>query len=130
MRLSIALRLLLLLSAVLLTTNGHGQSRSPEASLDAVLRPYLSRYSLPALAAAIVNRGEIVAFGAVGTRRAGTTNPVSIEDRFHIGSDTKAMTSLLAAILVEAGQLRWATTVGQVFPELASTADRELKSVT
>ena len=52
-----ALRLLLLLSAVLLTTNGHGQSRSPEASLDAVLRPYLSHYDLPAIAAAIVIRG-------------------------------------------------------------------------
>jgi len=76
-----ALRLLLLLSAVVLTTNGQAQSRSPEASLDAVLRPYLSRYDLPAVAAAIVTRGEIVAAGAVGTRRAGTTNPVSVEDR-------------------------------------------------
>ena len=37
---------------------------SPEASLDAVLRPYLSRYDLPAIAAAIVIRGDIVAAGA------------------------------------------------------------------
>ena len=125
-----ALRLLLLLSAVLLTTNGHGQSRNPEASLDAVLRPNLSRYDLPAIAAAIVTRGEIVAAGAVGTRRAGTTNPVSVEDRFHIGSDTKAMTSLLAAMLVEAGKLSWSTTVSEVFPELTSTMDQALKAAT
>src|SRR3954451_20910673 len=125
-----ALRLLLLLSAVLLTTNGHGQSRNPEASLDAVLRPYLSRYDLPAIAAAIVTRGEIVAAGAVGTRRAGTTNPVSVEDRFHIGSDAKAMTSLLAAMLVEAGKLSWSTSVSEVFPELSSTMDQALKAAT
>src|SRR4051812_9316181 len=123
MPLSLQSRLLLLLCTVWFTTNGHAQSRSTEPSLDAVLRPYLSRYDLPALAAAIVTRGEIVAAGAVGTRRAGTTSPVSIEDRFHIGSDTKAMTSLLAAMLVEAGKVSWSTTAGEVFPELATSMD-------
>jgi CubicO group peptidase (beta-lactamase class C family) len=129
MGLSLTLRLLPLLSVVVLATNVHGQSRSP-ASLDAVLRPYLSRYDLPALAAAIVTRGEIVAAGAVGTRRVGTTIPVSVEDRFHIGSDTKAMTSLLAATLVEDGKLSWSTTVREVFPELAPTMDHALQAVT
>ena len=51
----------------------------------------------------------IVAAGAVGTRRVGTNIPVGIDDRFHIGSDTKAMTALLAAMLVEEGKLRWDT---------------------
>mgnify|MGYP002621726554 CR=1 FL=1 len=100
------------------------------ASLDATLRPYLARYGLPALAAAAVRDGTIVASGAVGTRRAGTDAPVRIDDRFHIGSDTKAMTALVAATLVEQGRLRWDSTVGAVFPELAATMDAGLRGVT
>ncbi len=106
-------------------------TRSPPAqSLDELLRPYLAQYSLPALALAVVRGGTVVAAGAVGTRRAGTETPVTIDDRFHIGSDTKAMTSLLAGMLVEQGELRWDATVGGVFPELATNMDAGLRDVT
>ncbi len=57
---------------------------TPGVSLDPVLQPYLARYNLPALAAAVVLNGTIVAAGAVGTRRAGTDIPVTVNDRFHI----------------------------------------------
>ena len=53
------------------------------ASLDDILKPYLAKYDLPALAAAVVRDGTIVAAGAVGTRRVGTDIPVGINDRFH-----------------------------------------------
>jgi len=124
------LRPLWLLCAAVLTSAGYAQSPSRGASLDSVLQPYLARYDLPALAAAVVKNGQIIASGAVGTRRIGTTSPVTIEDRFHVGSDTKAMTALIAAMLVEAGELRWTSTVGEVFPELAATMDPALKGVT
>ena len=80
---------------------------------------FSGRYNLPALAAAVVKNGSIVASGAVGTRRAGTDNPVTVNDRFHIGSDTKAMTALIAAMLVEGGKIQWTSTISEVFPELA-----------
>jgi len=98
--------------------------------LDATLRPYLERHGLPALAAAIVRQGRVIAAGAVGTRRAGADIPVTIQDRFHIGSDTKAMTSLIAAMLVEEGRLRWVSTPGEVFSDLAAGMDRGLRDVT
>ena len=121
---------LLLLGAASLTSAGYAQSPSPGASLDSVLQPYLARCDLPALAAAVVKNGEIIASGAVGTRRIGTNSPVTIEDRFHIGSDTKAMTALIAAMLVEGGKLHWTSTVGDVFPELAATMDPAVRGVT
>ena len=99
--------LLLLLCAANLATLAVAQSPTHGASLDTVLQPYLERYNLPALAAAVTKNGEIIASGAVGTRRAGTNLPVTITDPFHIGSDTKAMTALIAATLVEAGSIRW-----------------------
>jgi CubicO group peptidase (beta-lactamase class C family) len=52
-----------------------------------------------------------MAVGTGGTRRIGTVIAVTHNDRFHIGSDTKAMTSLLAAMMVEAGKLRWDSTL-------------------
>jgi CubicO group peptidase (beta-lactamase class C family) len=100
------------------------------ASLDASLEPYLERYGLPALAAAVARDGKIVAAGAVGTRRAGTDIPVTVNDRFHLGSDTKAMTALLAAMLVEEGKLRWDSTAAEVFPELADRMDPGRRKVT
>jgi len=100
------------------------------ASLDVELRPYLTQYDLPALAAAVVKNGKVVSSGAVGTRRMGERIPVTLHDRFHIGSDTKAMTALLAAMLVEEGKLQWAATVSDVFPELSGETDPRLGKAT
>jgi CubicO group peptidase (beta-lactamase class C family) len=114
--------------AVTMVCGGAG-SASAQASLNALLTPFLARYELPALAAAAVKDGKIVAAGAVGTRKAGANIPVTVNDRFHLGSDTKAMTALLAAMFVEAGKLRWNSTVAEVFPELAETMNQGLRRV-
>lgn len=91
--------------------------RTPE-SLNVLLDGYLAKYGLPALGVAVVKKGRIVAMGTVGTRKTGVKAPVTASDRFHIGSDTKAMTSLLAGMYVEEGKLRWDSTLEEVFPEL------------
>jgi CubicO group peptidase (beta-lactamase class C family) len=99
-------------------------------SLDRILNPYLKEFGLPALAAAVFQNGSIVASGAVGTRRAGMQIPVTINDRFHIGSDTKAFTSLLAGQFVQAGKLRWDSTPAEVFPELKAGMNAEFARIT
>jgi CubicO group peptidase (beta-lactamase class C family) len=115
--------------AALMLIGGLAQAASP-ASLDATLQPYLGSYSLPALAAAVARGGDVIAAGAVGTRRWGTDAPVGLNDRFHLGSDTKPMTALLAAMLVEQGKLRWETTVGEVFGKTVTEIDPAWKPVT
>lgn len=99
-------------------------------SLDQTLQPYLETFNLPALAAAVFKNGAIVAYGAVGTRRTGTQIPVRIDDRFHLGSDSKAFTSLLAGQWVEAGKLRWNSTLAEIFPELKSKMNAEFAQIT
>jgi CubicO group peptidase (beta-lactamase class C family) len=106
------------------------QAPTDIASLDGDLAPFLARFQLPAVAAAVAKNGKIVAAGAVGTRRLGTDAPVTINDRFHIGSDTKAMTSLLAGMLVEEGKLRWDSTVGEIYPELVGKMSKGVKDIT
>ncbi|MCK6453387.1 MAG: beta-lactamase family protein [Alphaproteobacteria bacterium] len=117
-------------AALLLAPAASAAERLHGKSLDAALQPYLARHGLPALAAAVAVKGRIVASGAVGTRRAGTNIPVAIDDRFHLGSNTKAMTSLLAAMLVEEGALGWGATVGERFPELGKAFAPDVAGIT
>lgn len=106
-----------------------GSARA-QASLDAMVTAEAKEAGFPALAAAVVSKGKLMAVGTGGTRRVGTTIPVTHQDRFHIGSDTKAMTSLLAAMMVESGKLQWDSTLAQVFPELDAGMDAGVKRVT
>jgi CubicO group peptidase (beta-lactamase class C family) len=99
-------------------------------SLNSTLEPYLKEFGLPALSAAVFKNGEIIAAGAVGTRRAGENIPVTIDDRFHLGSDTKAFTALLAGMYVQEGKLRWDSTLGEIFSELKDKMDPEFAKIT
>lgn len=98
------------------------------SNLAGLLEPIRARHKLPALAAAIVSGGELRDVAAVGVRRAGSAEPVTIDDKFHIGSCTKAMTATMIAALVEEGTLAWSTTVGDIFGDVAM--DDAWKSIT
>ncbi len=101
-----------------------------QESLNRTLEPYLKEFTLPALAAAVFKDGAVIAAGAAGTRRAGEDIPVTIEDRFHLGSDSKAFTALLVGQFVEQGKLRWDSTLADVFPELQDSMDAEFAKIT
>jgi CubicO group peptidase (beta-lactamase class C family) len=98
--------------------------------LNSLLDPILKKYDLPGLAAAIVTSKGLSAVGAVGVRKYGTDTPVTIDDQFHLGSDTKAMTATMLATLVEEGKISWNTTLEQVFPELSLKMNPAYRKVT
>lgn len=101
-----------------------------DPSLARLLEPIRQRYDLPALAALVLTSQGISASAVVGVRQRGTEIPVTLADQWHLGSETKAMTAALAARLVERGQLRWESTLGEVFPEFATNAQPALAAVT
>lgn len=84
-----------------------------------LLAPIREKHKLPGLAAAVVLEGRIVGSGCTGVRALGREEKVTLGDRWHLGSCTKAMTATLAAVMVEKGELKWETTLGEVFPEVA-----------
>mgnify|MGYP003630436310 CR=1 FL=1 len=94
------------------------------------LEPYLKSGNLPAVAAAVVERGVLTEYGAVGTRKMGADIPVTIHDKFHLGSDGKAMTATIAGMMIEEGKLKWDSTLGDVFPELKKTMAPGVEKVT
>lgn len=71
-------------------------------------------HEVPALAAAAIDEGQIVAIGVSGFRKQGGEEHATLADRWHLGSCTKSMTAAVAAMLVEEGTLRWDSTIGDV----------------
>ncbi len=88
------------------------------ADLEQTLEPIRCEFDLPALAAAVVHNGQVIALGAVGERKHKSGIKVTVDDKFHLGSCTKAMTATLVAMLVEQGRLRWDTTLAEALPNL------------
>jgi CubicO group peptidase (beta-lactamase class C family) len=68
--------------------------------------------------------GAAVVFGGrstvavAGLRRVDGAEPVREGDAFHLGSDTKAITTAVAARLVERGLLRWGETLAEALPDV------------
>ena len=80
----------------------------------------VGRGESPALFAAVIDEQGVRAVGAAGVRRQGSPEQVTVNDIIHIGSNTKAMTSTMLAVLVEDDVFPhgWETTIADVFPEL------------
>lgn len=102
----------------------------PPEDLGARLEPIRARHRLPALAGAVMEGDRLVAIGAVGVRKTGSPEKVTVHDCFHIGSCTKSMTATMIATLVEEGHLSWTTTILDVFPEWKARIRPEYQQVT
>lgn len=82
-----------------------------------------ARSAVPALAGMVVGRSGAGWIGVRGVRRRGAADPATREDRWHLGSNTKAMTAALWARAVEASLTRWDLTLAQAFPDLTLHPD-------
>ncbi len=87
-------------------------------SVNALLEPIRSEHDLPALAVVVLKRGKIVGQGAVGGRKYGDATPVTLQDKFHLGSCTKAMTAHLCAVLIEKKKLNRNATLAKALPDI------------
>jgi CubicO group peptidase (beta-lactamase class C family) len=98
--------------------------------VSSLLTPILQKHDVPGMAAAVVRNGETVALGFAGVRTRGKPDKVQRNDRFHIGSDTKAITAMLCGILVDEGKMKWGQTLAETFPELKKSMHPEYNAVT
>src|SRR5437762_4429879 len=102
----------------LLRPAGSSEENNAPVNVDAILQAILGRGGERFGMAAAVLRGErIIAQGVAGVRKRGTAERITLDDRFHLGSCTKAMTATLVAMLVEEGKLNWTTTLGELFAD-------------
>ena len=102
-------------SALLFNGSTEAQAHYQPADLAATLDLFRAQGKIPGMVALVLRGGSIVAPGAAGMRKRGAPERVTIHDRFHLGSCTKAMTATLTAMLIEEGKLNWTTTLGELF---------------
>lgn len=105
-------------------------SRGAAVDVEAELELIRAKHQLPALGGALVILDGAKTTAVVGVRKAGTKVAVTKDDLWHLGSNTKAMTSTLAGIAVEAGKLSWDSTLGDVFPKTKGLKKSSLAQVT
>lgn len=103
---------------------------APKPSLADVLDPIRAKYNLPALAGAIFTTDGLVEMAAVGVRKAGVTIPVTTDDLWHLGSDTKAMTATLAGTFVAEKKLSWDAKIVSFFPEISGKVSVVTRNIT
>ena len=90
---------------------------SDYASLEDLATRIKSVSKVPAIAIATIKDGKLEA-AVAGIRKVGNPEPVSLGDRWLIGSNAKSMTSVLIATLIEEGKLSWDSKLGDLLPEL------------
>ena len=107
-------------SATLASSGTSTSTSTPsEAIIDLAdtLRPIRRGADLAALGAAIVDSEGLRAIGVHGDRQYDGDHPVTVDDPWHLGSDTKAMTATLVALMVEEGSFAWETLVTEAWPD-------------
>jgi CubicO group peptidase (beta-lactamase class C family) len=101
-----------------------------QSFVDQALTDVRARTDVPAVAVLVQIDGKIEAQAAQGVRAGGRPETVTLDDQWHLGSDTKAMTATLIARLVEQGYLRYEDTMARIFPGIAARMNPALHDVT
>lgn len=89
------------------------------AEFEAYVNDLLEKLEVPGASIAVVQDGEIVYEQGFGVREIGTDEPVTPDTLMMIGSTGKSFTTMMMAILVDAGLMDWDTKVVDILPTFA-----------
>lgn len=95
------------------------------ATFAAFVSATLNQLGVPGAAVAVVQGGEVAFLQGFGVREVDHPAPVTADTLLRIGSITKSFSSMLTAILVDAGRLDWETPLVDLLPDFA-VADPDL----
>ncbi|CAN5719911.1 hypothetical protein BH11MYX1_BH11MYX1_36120 [soil metagenome] len=109
----------------------------PAAKLDAAKIDALKKFvadaeqatGVPGVSFGVIQDGKTVFAGGVGVRELGKKEPVDAKTLFMIASNTKALTTLMLAKLVDAKKFTWETAVTDVLPTFKLGSDAVTKQV-
>ncbi len=112
--------------ALALMDGAHGAIAQTEIRADSIRR----LYEIPELAYAVVSSDSVLEMHVLGYRRWGADYAAGPDDRFRIGSNTKAITGFIAARLVKQGVVSWDTRFFDLYPELRAQSQRAYHDLT
>lgn len=97
------------------------------ATFESSIAATLAKLGVPGTAVGVVQGREVTFLQGFGVRELGRPEPVTPDTLLRIGSVTKSFSSLLAATLVDTGQVTWDTLLVDLLPDFA-VADPALTS--
>jgi CubicO group peptidase (beta-lactamase class C family) len=86
--------------------------------------------NIPEISYAVISGNKTLEISAIGLHSVNLKDGATLNDRFHIGSNTKAMTAFIIAKYVENGKLKWNTKFFDLFPSLKQTSKPEYYDIT
>ena len=90
----------------------------------------MSGTAVPGMAAIVIRNFSVETEYFSGVRAVGSPAMAAPNDRWHLGSDGKAMTATLVAKLVDAGVLSWERPLSDMLPDLATRMQAAYRGVT
>jgi CubicO group peptidase (beta-lactamase class C family) len=76
----------------------------------------MRQFGIPGVGLSLIDGGKVVFEGGLGVKALGAPDPVDADTLFLAASNTKAMTTLLLAGLVDENKLRWDQPVREIYP--------------
>jgi CubicO group peptidase (beta-lactamase class C family) len=91
--------------------------------LKAFIRTGMDQLGVPGAAYALIQDGRIVDMGGIGVKKLGSPEPVDADSQFMVASNTKGMSTLMLATLVDEGKLKWDQPVTEAYPAFRLGSD-------
>ena len=112
--------LALMIAGLLIAATVYAEERGHPNPITKHLAGPVQQGSSPGLFAAVIDKKGVRAIATAGVRKLGAPEKLTVNDLVHLGSLTKAMTSVMLETLVADGTFPngWKTTVADVYPEL------------
>jgi len=99
----------------------------------AILKDFMAKgmkmLDTPGVGLAFIDGGKTVWAGGLGVKELGKPDPIGPDTLFMAASNTKALTTLLLAELVDEGKMRWDQPVTELFPEFKLGNEATTKQV-
>jgi CubicO group peptidase (beta-lactamase class C family) len=95
-----------------------------------LLRKHLNATKTPGMAALVIRNFQAEREQVIGLRRLGSRAKVQRGDRWHLGSNGKAMVATMIARVVEQGRLSWEKPLSGLLPQFAECMHESYRDVT
>ena len=98
-----------------------------------IAKEIMVKDTIPEMTFAIITEDSITIKKVLGHHKITEINEksnVNIDDYFHLGSNTKAITGFIAGYLVDRDKIQWDTKLFELFPKLKKKSNNDYHSIT
>lgn len=98
-------------------------------NVESLMESLGDKYKLPGIGVAYIKNERLGLLETVGIKSIESRERLSSRDRFHLGSQTKAMTAMLIAKLVDQGRISYDSKISEFLPEISFHQDNKKTTI-